>query len=89
VGDYRDEHLFTLRQSLLAYRHYQQLIAEVDEKVKHLLSELPAQVDPAKDPIPKARNPPKSLGETNRSASGRISTALSGSISLRCRALTR
>ncbi len=59
VGDYRDEHLFTLRQSLVAYRHYQQLIGEVDEKVKQLLSELPAQVDPAEDPIPKARNPRK------------------------------
>jgi len=60
VGDYRDEHLFTLRQSLLAYRHYQQLIAEVDEKVKQLLSALPAQVDPAEQPIPSARNPRKS-----------------------------
>ena len=60
VGDYRDEHLFTLRQSLVAYRHYQRLIAEVDEKVKQLLSELPAQVDPDEKPIPKARNPRKS-----------------------------
>lgn len=59
VGDYRDEHLFTLRQSLVAYRHYQRLIAEVDEKVKQLLSTLPAKVDPAKDPLPKARNPRK------------------------------
>src|SRR6266567_3660626 len=59
VGDYRDEHLFTLRQSLVAYRHYQQLIGEVDEKVRQLLSELPARVDPAEDPIPKARNPRK------------------------------
>ena len=33
VGDYRDEHLFTLRQSLVAYRHYQGLIEEVDKKV--------------------------------------------------------
>ena len=23
VGDYREEHLFTLRQSLESYRHYQ------------------------------------------------------------------
>jgi transposase len=59
VGDYRDEHLFTLRQSLVAYRHYQQLIAEVDEKVRQWLSELPARVDPAEEPIPEARNPRK------------------------------
>jgi len=25
VGDYREEHLFTLRQSLKAYRYYQEL----------------------------------------------------------------
>jgi transposase len=30
VGDYRREHLFTLRQSLDAYRYYQQLIAACD-----------------------------------------------------------
>jgi len=59
VGDYRDEHLFTLRQSLVAYRHYQQLIAEVDEKVRQWLSELPARINPAEEPIPEARNPRK------------------------------
>jgi hypothetical protein len=64
VGDYRDEHLFTLRQSLVAYRHYQQLIAEVDAKIKHLLCALPAQVDPAERPLPAARNPRKSPSRT-------------------------
>lgn len=59
VGDYRDEHLFALRRSLVAYRHYQRLIAEVDEKVKQLLAELPAKVDPTEEPIPPARNPRK------------------------------
>ena len=60
VGDYRDEHLFTLRQSLVAYRHYQQLIAEVDGKIKQLLCALPTQVNPAERPLPAARNPRKS-----------------------------
>src|SRR5438093_13471113 len=27
VGDYRPEHIFTLKQSLTAYRHYQKLVA--------------------------------------------------------------
>ncbi len=27
VGNYRSEHLFTLRQSLEAYRHYQKMLA--------------------------------------------------------------
>ena len=60
VGDYREEHLFVLRQSLTAYRHYQKLIAEVDVKVQQLLVALPAQIDPAEQPIPAARNPRKS-----------------------------
>ncbi len=60
VGDYRGEHFFTLRQSLVAYRHYEKLIAEVGAKVKQLLSALPAQVDPTERPIPAARNPRKS-----------------------------
>ena len=34
VGDYRPEHIFTLKQSLTAYRHYQQLIADCDHEVQ-------------------------------------------------------
>ena len=33
VGDYRPEHLFTLQQSLLAYRSYQKLIADCDREI--------------------------------------------------------
>jgi len=33
VGEYRTEHLFTLGQSLVAYRHYQQLIAACDAEI--------------------------------------------------------
>ena len=33
VGDYRAEHIFTLNQSLKAYRYYQQLIADCDQEV--------------------------------------------------------
>ena len=33
VGDYRREHLFTLRQSVAAYRQCQQLIAECDQEI--------------------------------------------------------
>ncbi len=60
VGDYREEHLFVLRQCLAAYRYCQVLIAEVDAKVQQLLCALPAQVDPAERPLPAARNPRKS-----------------------------
>jgi transposase len=34
VGDYRPEHIFTLKQSLTAYRHYQKLIADCDQEVQ-------------------------------------------------------
>jgi transposase len=34
VGDYRPEHIFTLKQSLTAYRYYQQLIADCDREIQ-------------------------------------------------------
>lgn len=52
VGDYRVEHLFTLRQSLQAYRHYQGLIAECDQQVKALLSEFDSRIDLSERPLP-------------------------------------
>jgi transposase len=55
VGDYRPEHLFTLRQSLASYRHYQRLIGECDAEVQALLGAFEAQIDPAAHPLP----PPK------------------------------
>lgn len=33
VGDYQPEHLFTLRQSLAAYRSYQKLIDDCDREI--------------------------------------------------------
>jgi transposase len=40
-GDYRPEHLFALRQSLIGYRFYQKLIAEVDLELQLKMRELP------------------------------------------------
>jgi transposase len=45
VGDFRPEHLFTLKQSLAAYRHYQTMIAEVDQEVQQFLRTLEDQGD--------------------------------------------
>jgi len=39
VGDYRPEHLFTLRQSLAAYHHYGKLIDECDREIRQYLEE--------------------------------------------------
>ena len=50
VGDYREEHLFTLRQSLKAYRYYQELIQEVDEQVKQMIQRLPLKIAEGEEP---------------------------------------
>jgi transposase len=39
VGDYRPEHLFTLRQSLAAYRSYQKFIDECDREIRASLEQ--------------------------------------------------
>ena len=39
-GDYRPEHLFALRQSLAAFRYYQQLVVEVDQEIQRQLGTL-------------------------------------------------
>jgi transposase len=46
VGDYRPEHLFTLRQSLAGYRHCQQLIDECDREIERQLGDFESQVEP-------------------------------------------
>jgi transposase len=50
VGDYRREHLFTLRQSLAAFRHYQELIAACDREIAQSLEEFESKLDPPVDP---------------------------------------
>ena len=45
VGDYRAEHLFTLRQSLTAYRSYQKLVADCDEEIRRSLEEMDSKND--------------------------------------------
>ena len=52
-GDYRPEHLFTLRQSLTAYRYYQQLVIDVDREIEVYLGEL--STAPTAEKIPPAR----------------------------------
>lgn len=59
VGDWRPEHLFTLRQALAAYRYYLQLLQECDAEVERLLGEFDSRVDPQEQPPPAARNPRK------------------------------
>jgi transposase len=57
VGDYRREHLFTLRQSLAAYRSYQKLVAECDREIEQQLKLFDDRVDRKAKPLapPKVR----------------------------------
>ena len=64
VGDYREEHLFVLRQSLDGYRRYQKMIQDLDEEVKRRMVQLPSKVDPAVKPLGKERNPRKTPRRT-------------------------
>ena len=49
VGDYRPEHLFTLKQSLEGYRYYQKLILELDQETARFMQALPSATE---DPMP-------------------------------------
>ena len=51
VGHYRPEHLFTLRQSLAAYRHYQQMLIECDREMEQHLRQLQGSADPGDPPL--------------------------------------
>jgi transposase len=64
VGDYREEHIYVLRQSLQCYRSYQQMIQDLDVEVKRRMRSLPSKVDPVERPIAKERNPRKTPRRT-------------------------
>jgi transposase len=48
-GNYRAEHLFTLKQSLDGYRYYQKLITELDQEICRRMKDLPSA---AEQPVP-------------------------------------
>lgn len=63
TGTWRREHLFTLRQSLTAYRHYQTQIEQCDQELHELLGTFGSRVDPDEQPLPPApRRPRDPLG---------------------------
>ena len=55
VGNWRKEHLFTLKQSLQLYRIYQQQMVECDQEMEKLLGNFEPRVDPKKKPLPPDR----------------------------------
>jgi transposase len=54
-GNYRDEHLFALRQSLVGCRFYQSLIAEVDVELESKTRELPRAVGGPEEMPPRTK----------------------------------
>jgi transposase len=52
-GDYREEHVFALKQSLESFRHYQRLVAEVNQEIESRLQGL--ETSPAAQAKPPAR----------------------------------
>jgi transposase len=59
VGDWRPEHLFTLRQARESYRYCQSLIRECDAEIEQRLAALRSQVDPTRTPPPAPPRPPR------------------------------
>jgi len=58
-GTWRREHLFTLRQSLAAYRSYQAQIEQCDHELHDMLVDLESKADPDQNPLPPRPSPRK------------------------------
>jgi hypothetical protein len=52
IGDYRDEHLFTLKQSLQLYETYKGLVKECDGCIEKQLRRFDEKIDPTDTPPP-------------------------------------
>lgn len=91
VGDYRREHIFTLRQSLEAYRYYQQLIVSCDQEVQQRIQDFGNKNDGSTTPSDSATNTMASSGFDLQSHLERIFgvdlTAVPGFQSLRVQTL--
>src|SRR5450432_3976670 len=55
VGNWRREHLFTLKQSRELYQIYQQQIVACDQEIESLLNQFTPRVDPTEKPLPPDR----------------------------------
>jgi transposase len=56
VGDYRPEHLFTLKQSLNLYRQYQKEITDCESEIQRFLKCLQSKANPTEQPLPPAKD---------------------------------
>jgi transposase len=56
VGDYRREHLFTLKQSLSLYRCYLNEIADCESELQRFIKRLESKANPLEQPLPQAKD---------------------------------
>jgi transposase len=54
-GDYREEHLFALKQAVELYDVYQQKIDTCDQKIEQYLTQLDSKIDLESNPLPASR----------------------------------
>jgi transposase len=50
-GDYRSEHIFTLKQALQAYRYYRKMIGDCDVEIEKHLLEFESRIEPDEKPM--------------------------------------
>jgi transposase len=76
VGNWRAEHLFTLRQAREAYRSCRTQIRECDAEIEQRLAQLRSQADPTQPPPPPPARPPRAhKGDLHRE-NGELRTEL-------------
>ena len=51
-GDYRSQHIFTLKQVLQAYRYYRKMIHECDCEIESHLNDFDSRINPDENPTP-------------------------------------
>jgi hypothetical protein len=68
TGNYREEHLFALKQNFAAYEFLLKQIAECDGEIEALLTTLAAQQPPPSAPCPHLASPLPSISPNSISA---------------------
>ncbi|MHA2220112.1 MAG: IS110 family RNA-guided transposase, partial [Candidatus Hodarchaeales archaeon] len=56
-GDYRSEHIFTLKQALQSYRHYRKMISDCDVEIEKYLREFESRIEPDEKAMSTHRKP--------------------------------
>ena len=69
VGNWRSEHLFTLKQSRELYRTYQQFIVDCDLEIETMLRAFEPRTDPVERPLPSDRKRNR-VGKKRRKKNG-------------------